>query len=392
MSLYGLDILINKEEKKYLAEINGVNSGMSGFWQVYGDGRVEKKVWKMLEEKHGTITVNDIYSIAARYAKAHPVKVKIGKIIKPFAKVLYGLLSAAEQHKFHLSRDAHTEWMDEPLKASETTLPFLRYKGQESTVLNCVNESNLKHPTVNSYVAEEIANNKFLQYMLLKDTELKEYLPKTALVGLGGTDTKKVQEILDEHGIVVLKPILGSQGRGVRLLTRNEAEKYAYSRGTISEINPLFDSFRALRNKKPKAKYLEDLIEKQDFSFEKAIDIMQPFINTREENKYSRIRAIVCNGEYVDAYRAVSEKEKVNISQEAKAEAFKEEGFGELCEKIVQIFEKRCEKLLPETFRYVLYNKYLTERGRTSDEQRHVDARAPFMTFLSNNIMHRKTI
>jgi glutathione synthase/RimK-type ligase-like ATP-grasp enzyme len=60
MSLYGLDVLIERDTGKYhINEINGIASGMHGFRQIYGDDRVEKKVYAMLEEKYGPLSVYD---------------------------------------------------------------------------------------------------------------------------------------------------------------------------------------------------------------------------------------------------------------------------------------------------------------------------------------------
>ena len=59
MTLYGLDLIVNQEGRPYLGEINGICSGMGGFKQVYGDTRVENKVYRMLQERYGPLAVND---------------------------------------------------------------------------------------------------------------------------------------------------------------------------------------------------------------------------------------------------------------------------------------------------------------------------------------------
>ena len=48
MSLYGLDVIVTENDGRFLNEINGVLSGMRGFQQVYGDSRVEEKVFENL--------------------------------------------------------------------------------------------------------------------------------------------------------------------------------------------------------------------------------------------------------------------------------------------------------------------------------------------------------
>ena len=72
MTLYGLDLMQDQQGKYHLLEINGVLSGMRGFEQIYGDDRVQQKVFQMLEQRYGKITVNDGTYAKLQYKKDHP--------------------------------------------------------------------------------------------------------------------------------------------------------------------------------------------------------------------------------------------------------------------------------------------------------------------------------
>ena len=95
--------------------------------------------------------------------------------------------------------------------------PFEPYTGQESGVLNLDNEE-LLHPLVNPYLTEAIANNKFYTYQVLKDSAIKDMIPKSTLLGLGFTHEQELEEILQTASQFVIKPILGSQGRGIEII------------------------------------------------------------------------------------------------------------------------------------------------------------------------------
>jgi len=398
MSLYGLDLLVDKEGNNHLLEINGVHSGMSGFKEVYGDSRVEDKVYGMLTEKHGKITVNVGSYLHDKeleeFKKNHPIKAIIKKPFSRLMKVpgmripalsfmlvldtitpMYGekrLIPKNLQNRRHFPTGSYGWLREQKSNTKRLEYPFPLYEGEESTVINVVNEQ-LPHPLVNSYVQEEISRNKFLQYLILKDTEVGKLLPRSVLVRLGATDEKELEQILKGASSFIVKPILGSNGMGIQRYSRKETgEKFRGTRGPLREPT-IFDSILEFCKGKTNLKYLEDLIDKNQFSFEEGLEVLQPFVNTEGKN-YSVVRAIVCNGNYVDAYQRVSNDYKVNLSRGAKAKAFKKRGFGSLCEEIVSTFEKQSAKLKPDSFRSVLYNQFLDERGRTSKETRSLDA------------------
>ena len=74
MSLYGLDVLVEREtDKYYLGEIGGVRSGTKGFKEIYGDSRIERTICDMLLDRYGKVTVNDGTYSRERFRKTHPV-------------------------------------------------------------------------------------------------------------------------------------------------------------------------------------------------------------------------------------------------------------------------------------------------------------------------------
>ena len=131
-------------------------------------------------------------------------------------------------------------------------------------------------------------------------------------------------------------------------------------------------------NGKKKGIYLEDYIEANNFCFELGLSIIQPFIDSIDENQeYSVIRAIVCCGEFVDAYKRVSKNPRVNLSQDAKAEKCKDD-VADFCVKVIKVFEEQAFKYQPDTFRKEIYNSYIDERGKTRTGQRQIDAFGSF--------------
>ena len=387
MSLYGLDIIVCPKGHRYVNEINGVLSGMRGFIQVYGDNRVQERVFNMLQTKYGKLTLNDGSYSMNKFRRENPIKSTLFNLtlkIKFLRNFLFRPIVLS-------SKKAEIDWIND--KTDNPNLyeyPFETYNGQESTVINSLNEE-LPHDLINSYVAEEITRNKFLQYRLLKNSEVNKNIIPSSLVGLGATNEVELSELISDYDNFVVKPILGSCGKGIQIITKKEIEKrYKYSRGPLDHVS-IYESILAMEGKAPKIKYLEDMINKEDFSFELGVSIVQPFIDSRktldDKRNYSVVRAIVCNGNFVDAYLRISKNPRVNLSRDAKPIHFNyDSNFINFCEKVIKIFEERSQNYSSSSFRKILYNDYLEERGRTSERKRHSDAISPIMDNVVNII------
>jgi glutathione synthase/RimK-type ligase-like ATP-grasp enzyme len=370
MSLYGLDIIIDQNNNRFLIEINGIRSGMNGFRQVYGDNRVENKVYSMLAEKYGKLAVNNgTYSIK-KFKKEHPIKYGLSYFLRP-------LLRNASNSILN-SKKAEVAWLKDTADNSKTLhFDFDIYTGQQSTVINLINEE-LLHPTVNPLVAEDLTHNKYFQYVLLADSGVN--MVESALVGLGATDEQKLDEMISKHNSFVVKPILGCCGLGVRFISKNEAARYRNTKGPTDEV-----SFMQLIYPKT-IMYIEDLVEKSDFSFEAGVSVIQPFIEP--ETKYSAIRAIVCNGKFVDAYKKISDSPRVNLSQGAKAVAI-DCDVSEYCENIVNVFESKANEYDFETYKKKLYFKHIEKIGKTSTDQRQINAMSPLLNAVGHLFSQR---
>ena len=366
MTLFGLDLIVNQEGKPFLGEINGICSGMGGFRQVYGDTRVEDKVYQMLSERYGVLSVNDGTYQVEKFKREHPLQYHWKKVIRQNPD-LWHFLNPAPSAWY--SEKALLHWTLEKVPEEKIlSFPFEVYRGQDSTVIDTINEKNLPSPSLNPYVAEEITKNKFLQYLVLQKTPLCHVLPATTLVGLGYVYDQELNRLMESHDLFVQKPLLGKCGKGVKIYDQKEAQDFIHLSGPIHNESLANLMCYILFSWKTKPTFLEDLMAKDDFSFEKAVGIIQPFIDSAREidgqECYSSIRAIVCNGKFVDAYERYSPEKRVNLSQGAKARAFERDGLAEFCEYVTATFERECAALHPDTFKQQLYSAYLDNGGR----------------------------
>lgn len=360
MTLYGLDIIISKDGRRFVNEINGIQSGMQGFQNIYGDNRVKEKVVDMLQAKYGELSVNDGTFRITKFKREHSFKYALQSILFK-TPILKRILLLRNLTLF--SKKAEIEWLsNEVTNPKPIKFPFDFYEGQDSTVINIYNEK-LSHPTVNPFVAEAISRNKFLQYLLLANSTISDTLIKSSLVGLGAANQQELEKMLLKNDTFVVKPILGSCGRGIKFLTKEEVEqKYMNSRGPIDSVNPL-EPVLALIGKKSKIKYIEDLISEENYSFEPGVSIIQPFIDSKHRGAYSVIRAILCNGKFVDAYKRMSSDKRVNLSQNARASSFEYDGdFTSFCEKTVKVFENKSKEYFVNDYKRKLYGMYIKNR------------------------------
>ncbi len=388
MTLYGLDLIQDQEGKYHLLEVNGIKSGMNGFKHIYGDDRIEEKVYQMLQQRYGKVTVNDNSYFRLQYQKEHPLKYRW----KSFIAKLPFLQREEKLPRVLSAPTARVDWLREKVPVSYgCKFPFESYTGQESAVLSVYYHEELPHPLVNPYLTEAIAHNKFFTYQVLKDSEIKELVPRSTLLGLGFTHERELEELLETSSQFVIKPILGSQGRGIEIISQRVAQQHRHSRG-LADFH--------IKSKLPLKLiplYVENMIAARMFSFEYGLGIIQPFINSRQrihgKKMYTSIRAIVCNEKFVDAYARVSPHKKVNLSQGANAypcNGKDKEQIASLSEKIVAIFEERCLSYDTHDFEQKLYQSYIDSRGKTTAEMRTADVSresVAIMTYATNSVM-----
>ena len=373
MTLYGLDLVQDQQGKYHLLEINGICSGMKGFEHIYGDDRVEDQVYQMLEQRYGKLSVNDGVYQVMKFKKEHPFKF-VWNNVKD--KIPFLRKRDRSLQKLFSLPTARMDWLLEKIPHPTGRLfPFESYIGQDSAVLSTHYNQELPHPLVNPYLTEAIAYNKFFTYQVLKDSSISGMVPRSTLLGLGFTHEDELAELLDDHSSFVIKPILGSQGRGIEFILKEAAKKHQHSRGPVDVPGPI----SSLYAKPEHLVYVEDLVKLNAFSFQPGLGIIQPFIDSRRSidgaKKYTSIRAIVCNERFVDAYTRVSLKKKVNLSQRAQAYPCREKNeIASLSEKIVTVFEEECLRYEPANFKQELYGQYTQSRGETTLEMRERDA------------------
>ena len=382
MSLYGLDVVTDATGRDFLIEINGCKSGVTGFRAVYGDNRVEKQIADMLRKKYGEVFIDDgSYALALRqqFMDVYPVR---HDFLSPlFAALVKLRLIRPEPIE---SKKAEKEWLREACLDKHDSQLYSCcidiFDGQPGvTHMNWYNSSGVDR-TVNSYIAEEITRNKLLFHALMKGTPSADLLPDTTPVGIGITDERELGVMLDKYDAFVLKPIMGSGGCGVRILAKDRAARYRNSRGPVFEPGVLdfymgmHDWMRIIHGGLTHVKYAEDYVSESDFRFESGVAVLQPFIDSRNENgEYTSTRVIVCNGEFVDAYDRVGKTPVVNMAKGAAARKSAKKRLKKMSEEIVAEFESRCETCSAETYRKDLYGSFFQRRGYTGEAQRTID-------------------
>lgn len=373
MSLYGLDLVKDQAGGYHLLEINGICSGMEGFKLIYGDNRVGDKVYGMLQQRYGKLTVNDGAYRRTKFNKEHPLK---SAWYKTRNKVPFLHKRNVPVSKLFSLPTARMDWLKEVPYSNTCLFPFESYIGQDSAVLSTRYNEELPHPLVNPYLTEEIASNKFFTYQVLKDSSIADMVPKSTILGLGFTHEDELAELSKSYSSFVIKPLLGLQGKGIEYISKEDAKKHQHSRGPANVLNPVSSLY--IINPEDLV-YVEDLVQSNIFSFSIGLGIIQPFIDSRRTilgaEMYTSIRAIVCNEQFVDAYLRVSPGKTVNLAQGAQAYPCQEKyELASLSEKVVAIFEEECFRYDPGSFRQELYGQYIKSRGETTSEMRKRDA------------------
>ncbi|MDO8628656.1 MAG: hypothetical protein Q7R56_02795 [Nanoarchaeota archaeon] len=357
MSIYGLDILPEQQPDGtihlWLAEINGIRSGMGGFKDIYGDNRVQEQVWKKLEQCYGPLQYYGSEAYKKHIAKKTILPEEQEKAKEAY-KTLDDIFKKSKWVELFPEEEKQSPFVERP--------PFPPYDEKNpATVFNCINV-NIPQPTVNSYVAEAIARNKLFTYHLLRHTALAQHLPLTALVGLGTADMAEI-DLLLAYPSFIKKPLRGVQGEGIQLLTRTEMDNYK-----TQALEAKFGFW-------PTPEPLPDMVNRGFFYFENYIAIIQPFIDTRNfvttqgHAGYGSIRAIVCNRQFVDAYLRVSENPVVNRARGAKAHALHLPQLAPFCEEVISTFEERSDDYQPENYQGRLYTEYFHQPPREVVQQ-----------------------
>ena len=282
-SIFGLDFISAPYEGKRehaLLEINGVDSGMSGFEKIYGDNRVENQVINSIKEEHPILYIdtgafNNLQKYLIKRGLPHDADA-----VQHLARTTFPDKLRVEQRRVsqNFGRYSHT-----------------LYLGQEDgTLVNWGTYGMHKLPTVNPLVAEYWCQNK-----LLLDEKAKELnIPVPFVKGLiyGHKDFPIDIPMNDENiDRVIIKPNVSAQCKGIEIITKEVLRR------------------RARTWKRP----IDDVVfkDKEQTQIRWKAKLCQPFFNAPDKNGYyTSIRSIVHNGTFVDAYARASKSPLVSIT------------------------------------------------------------------------------
>ncbi len=280
IGFYSVDITIDEEDKPYLIEINGSNSGFDGFLIAYGDKRIQDAINSAFQDFIG----NRRIFVVTRLVNFG--ELSNGYLDKLVQDLLY-FRSIENVHSMFSKGTGGVAWarmrIDRPpsILGAGTSLDTLcelyprfnkvmlnvtdpdyvlpaEYFEQEGeqgvisfkkkvngTVQAIALEDNdviwLRCPTLAfsnpivkgiqinpEFPYNAIAHNKLFTYELLYP-EFSQYLPISIPVGHRCSGYQTINHILScsNHNLFIKKPLLGSQATGIEIIGRSDLEDYA---------------------------------------------------------------------------------------------------------------------------------------------------------------------
>jgi hypothetical protein len=275
IGFYSVDVILDKEQKPWLIEINGCNSGFNGFFSAYGNFELQERIISAFNEFAGN---RQIYVVTHLATNGEFPPDFLDKLIKdllfyrgsPKLGLHPGLGTSGMQwnrmrgekevgnsnssidtfyghekfKKVFLNAQDPTyvlpvEYFDEKhifgafyLKKNITgsiTVPSL--SENDIILYRCPSVAYSRQPDcieINpEYPDEAVADNKFFTYELLKD-KFADNIPKYLPVGNLCSGSSKVREFLQSSGgrLFIKKPLAGTKARGIDITLRQDLEDY----------------------------------------------------------------------------------------------------------------------------------------------------------------------
>lgn len=447
---YGVDIKINPEGKPYLIEINGWNSGTKGFIEAYGDLRTQEKILASMADYTGG---KPIYSRSGGISAKTGLSIGLMAALAPFYLwVSWPLVTLLEKagirsvpffHARHaMYRNALTDlhWVliekcavdthmdqaakqigidfvrfrkayyhssgDVVIKVGPTEWKVLSSDGGLYSGVGSPYSSKYNDYIANPYTVEKILNSKWYVHKLLQNTWLQDYLPRTLLDGTA-KDFPSELERLQSSPLVIQKPHHGRRGKGVHIFRGKDLPSSWYSRRLAKDM----DLLSRLVDINPKIE-LNQLRWNINFNhFWNTQCVLQEYIPSRPVRSRktgalhdSCIRAIVFNGEFIDAYHrlapgpikeVVNEKNGVaNLARGAFAEPLTDQEkdiVSTFAEHTVQTLENRIEALYLDDWRDWLsyeYKFWKDELAQIKDKS-HSKEEAIFQLLNLSSLLHQ---
>lgn len=399
-NFYGVDIKLDPNNKPYLIEVNGENSG-DAFSTIYGDLRFNQRV---LTDMHD-------------YGRGKPTIISGGWEDSPstgggmnrFLKSMF--LQAVNRGAMLLnsvwgrrSIDLKQEWIREPYKianrGSEIEAAYGRewetaaeqlgidfktfislklpdrqtilatagtgktYEIRPDSIGSIQSSDDLFSKTnafdsvlINPYPIRVIVDSKIYQHRLLEDSEIADNMPATTIYGFG--TIPDLSDILSKSDRFIRKPNSGGVQRGVA----------SYS---LEELNGLVNLERARRANMRQRQFFDSHLDREsEFSnflvglqlkgMERYTYLIQEFIPSKpfkssDTGRFhdSCIRAFVYNGKFIDAHHRLAKepmdaedsplKFVAGLSSGGRVEAMSDEDKGlvaDFSEQVIRTLEDR---------------------------------------------------
>lgn len=255
---FGIDVKISPDNKPYLIEINGEDSGTDGFDRVYEDSRVDRDICDRIKEivGDGLVNVKELTTFSNRFEPLSSYLEEIGL-------------------QFKLTRYL-TEFEGVKLKL------FIGF-GNYYYGVERINPDLL----MNTRIIQKITWDKSSQYDLLSESGIVDSIPKSAFYNAMPESISELETLLNNSSanIFVNKIIDRCGGEDVILLTRDEFEK---------EVIRIKKDWVKDLDKKIKDKWTPRLI--QEFIESK------PIYNKTTGKYYDGCARIIWLNGFVDAY------------------------------------------------------------------------------------------
>ncbi|MBR9683111.1 hypothetical protein GOV03_01070 [Candidatus Woesearchaeota archaeon] len=299
LGYFGIDLIIDGEGEIHCIEINGQNSGTSGFKEAYGEDRVRERVIKYFASFDLPLTIHTYFS---NHDEDTWAQEQLGVEVKDFGETRFACSKKAmgnvemSDEEYHTKRDAmfpeelaafdgyYLDVLTKEINLKKWIGGFVeKMLGRDShkfegIIWNNTGEGLIfdedKYLVVNSTLVEGITESKFISNLLMYEGVLNCY--PFERFNAGGICNNSLIEILKEIKTpkVIFKPNRGQCGNGVVILDKkrllNSAGKLQKNiEKMIEEPENHFDDEEMIQNivalRQEKGVILQPFIESRPF-------------------------------------------------------------------------------------------------------------------------------
>lgn len=291
IGFWGLDIIIDKDLRPYLIEINGSNSGFNGLFMAYR-GHEDELVDRFVKAFNQAVSCREVYVVQrlANLGKLPNEYLWIAVREKVFSEILhrgvFGTAWAQVKSKIYATQEriSDSDGVRRLLTcASSMFKSFVYCLGQSDFLLRMSDFSEDSHkgrlcfcttnePITPLEISEDVVlwfrtpspllqepraglvankefpwnafcRNKWLVYQAMKqEQEFESRIPRSALVGAYIADQEEIEDLMStEAEYFIYKPLMGSQAKGIEILSKNDVSSY---RHRLQQMREQANSFR----------------------------------------------------------------------------------------------------------------------------------------------------